>query len=104
MIGVPMPHPRDAVIADLNRQMDQFFAAGKTPEQIASGVDTDGPFHGTTAHHERLRAERDKLAPKVRKQAKAGKTAAEAAKALKMHIKRVQLIAQENSIKFAKPS
>lgn len=104
MIGVPMPNPRDSIIANLNQQLDQFFGAGKTVQQIASGVSAEGPLTGSTAHHERLRAERDKIAPKVREQAAAGKTAAEAAKALSMHINRVQLIAQENKFKFAEHS
>ena len=30
MIGVPMPNPRDSIIADLNQKLDQFFGAGKT--------------------------------------------------------------------------
>lgn len=28
MIGVPMPNPRDSIIANLNQQLDQFFGAG----------------------------------------------------------------------------
>jgi predicted polyphosphate/ATP-dependent NAD kinase len=104
MIGVPLPNPRDLIIAELNQQLDHFFGAGKTVQQIASGVSAEGTLTGSTAHHERLRAERDKIAPKVREQATAGKTAAEAAKALSMHVKRVQLIAQENKFKFAEHS
>ena len=30
MIGVPMPNPRDAIIDDLNRQLDALFGAGKS--------------------------------------------------------------------------
>ena len=104
MIGVPMPNPRDSIIADLNQKLEQFFGAGKSAQQIARGVSAEGPLNGSTAHHERLRAERDKLAPKVRQQAEAGKTVAEAAKALSMHVKRVALIAQENKFKFAEHS
>jgi hypothetical protein len=99
-----MPDPRDLIIANLNQQMDQFFATGKTVEQIASGVSADAPFLGTTSHHDRLRAGRDKLAPKVKEQAESGKTAAEVAKAQGMHVKRVKLIARENNFKFADPS
>jgi hypothetical protein len=101
MIGVPMPNPRDSIIEDLNQKLDHFFGSGRKVQEIASGVSAEGPLTGSTAHHERLRAERDKIAPKVREQAAAGKTAAEAAKALSMHVKRVQLIAQENKFKFA---
>jgi len=101
MIGEPMPNPRDAIIQDLNQKLDQFFGSGKTIQQIESGVSAEAPFFGTTAHHAKLRAARDKLAPAVRAQAEAGKTASAAAAALKMHVKRVQLIAEENGFKFA---
>ena len=67
-------------------------------------MSAEAPFFGTTAHHAKLRAERDKLAPSVRAQAEAGKTVSEAAAALKMHIKRVQLIARENGYTFAEHS
>ncbi|RTY64338.1 MULTISPECIES: hypothetical protein [Pseudomonas] len=101
MIGVPMANPKDAVIADLNRQIDAFYGAGKKAQVIPRGVSADGPFNGTTAHHERLRAQRDKLAPLVRAEAAKGVVASVAAKNLGMHIKRVTLIAQENGFKFA---
>lgn len=104
MIGVPMPDPRTAVIAELSRQMDEFFGAGGEVEHIARGVSADAPFLGTTTHHDRLRAGRDRLAPKVKAEAEAGKTAAETAKALGMHVKRVKLIGQENGFKFAEQS
>ncbi|NWA25481.1 hypothetical protein HX866_11295 [Pseudomonas gingeri] len=104
MIGVPMANPRDAVIDELNRQMDQFFGGGGQIKEIARGVSSFAPHLGTTGHHERLRAERDKLAPSVKAQAEAGKTASEAAKALRMHIKRATLIAKENGFKFADPA
>ncbi|MFL1475428.1 hypothetical protein [Pseudomonas grimontii] len=101
MIGVPMPNPRDSIIDNLNQQLDAYFGAGKSVQVIPSGVGVDGPFNGTTAHHERLRKERDKLAPAVRAEAAKGVVASVAAKNLGMHIKRVTLIAQENSFKFA---
>ncbi|MFL1495141.1 hypothetical protein [Pseudomonas antarctica] len=46
MIGVPMPNPKDAVIADLHRQMDAFFGAGNKAEEIAAGVsgEVGGPI------------------------------------------------------------
>ena len=46
-------------------------------------------------------AQRDKLPPAVRAEAARGITANEASKALKMHIKRVTLIVQENGFRFA---
>jgi hypothetical protein len=99
-----MPNPRDAIIQDLNQKLEQFFGRGKTIQEIESGVSAEAPFFGTTAHHAKLRAERDELAPSVRAQAEAGKTVSEAAAALKMHIKRVQLIARENGYTFAEPA
>jgi hypothetical protein len=104
MIGEPMPNPRDAIIQDLNQKLEQFFGSGKTIQEIESGVSAEAPFFGTTAHHAKLRAGRDKLAPAVREQAEAGKTVSETAAALKMHIKRVQLIARENGFTFADPA
>ena len=101
MIGEPMPDPRQSVIAELNSQIAAFFGSGKTAQVIPNGVGVDGPFNGTTAHHERLRKERDKLAPSVRAEAAKGVVISVAAKNLRMHIKRVTLIAQENGIKFA---
>ncbi len=101
MIGVPMPDPRDSINANLNEQMDAFFGAGKSVQVIPNGVGVDGPYNGTTAHHERLRKERDKLAPAVRAEAAKGVVASVAAKKLGMHIKRVTLIAHENGFKFA---
>ncbi|WLH86001.1 hypothetical protein [Pseudomonas sp. FP2338] len=101
MIGVPMPNPRDSIIDNLNQQLDAYFGASKSVQVIPNGVGVDGPFNGTTAHHERLRKERDKLAPAVRAEAAKGVVASVAAKNLGMHIKRVTLIAQENGFKFA---
>ncbi|MEX5626101.1 hypothetical protein [Pseudomonas marginalis] len=103
MIGVPMPNPRDSIIEPLNQQVDAFFSCGETAQVIPNGVGVDGPYNGTTAHHERLRKERDKLAPTVRAEAAKGVVASVAAKNLGMHIKRVTLIAQENGFRFAAP-
>ncbi|PYC33887.1 hypothetical protein DMX08_19505 [Pseudomonas protegens] len=101
MIGQPQPNPRDAIIENLNRQLEAYFSAGKTAQVIPNGVGVDGPYNGTTAHHERLRKERDKLAQAVRAEAAKGVVVSVAAKNLGMHIKRVTLIAQENGFKFA---
>ena len=101
MIGVPMANPKDAVVADLNRQMDAYFGAGKTAQVIPSGIGANTPIISANSHHERLRAKRDKLAPAVRAEAAKGVVASVAAKNLGMHIKRVLLIAQENGFKFA---
>lgn len=101
MIGVPMPNPRDSIIDNLNQQLEAYFGAGKTAQVIPNGVSADAPHLGTTAHHEKLRAQRDKLAPVVRAEAAKRVVASVAAKNLGMHIKRVLLIAQENGFKFA---
>ena len=36
MIGEPMPHPRDSMIDNLNRKLDQFFGAGGKAEPAAA--------------------------------------------------------------------
>ena len=101
MIGVPMENPRDSIIDNLNQQLEAYFGAGKTAQVIPNGVSADAPHLGTTAHHEKLRAQRDKLAPAVRAEAAKGVVASVTAKNLGMHIKRVTLIAQENGFRFA---
>ncbi|POM09986.1 hypothetical protein CUU62_27110 [Pseudomonas sp. WP001] len=101
MIGEPMPDPRRSIIDNLNQQLDAFFGAGKSVQVIPSGVSADAPFFGTNSHQVKLRAERDKLAPAVRAEADTGVVASVAAKNLRMHVKRVTLIAQENGFRFA---
>lgn len=101
MIGVPLPDPRDEVTAKINRALEDFFGAGKHIKQIPAGVSANAPVLGTTPHAKKLRALRDKDAPKVKAQAEAGKTASAAATALDMRISRVKLIAQENGFTFA---
>lgn len=101
MIGVPMPNPRDSIIADLNQKLEQFFGAGKSVQEIASGVSAEMVGYGASAHQDRLKAERAKLAPMVKAQADAGKTVAAAAAELKMRPGRVKLIAHENGFTFS---
>lgn len=36
MIGVPMPNPRESMIDDLNRKLDQFFGTGGEAEPAAA--------------------------------------------------------------------
>ncbi|MBP5120986.1 hypothetical protein [Pseudomonas protegens] len=89
--------------AEIAFAVEQFLAAGGKPQIIAQGVSGEVGMSGTSSHHDRLRAERDKLAPAVRAEAKKGLTASEAAKSLNMHIKRVLLIARENGFQFEQP-
>lgn len=100
MIGVPMPNPRDSIIEDLNQKLEQFFGSGKTVQQIARGVSADAPAFGTTTHGNKLRAERDKVAPKLKALADEGVPIAQAAKDCGMEAKRARLIARENKFKF----
>jgi ActR/RegA family two-component response regulator len=79
--------------------MDAFFGAGGKAQQIPIGVSGD-PKLASTPHHDRLRVERNKIAPRVRELAEAGKSISETAKALHMHVKRVALIASENKFRF----
>jgi len=101
MIGLPMANPKDAVIADLHRQMDAFFDAGNKAEEIAAGVsgEVGGPIKSTRTI--KLKAARDKDVPKLKELAQAGLTAIEAAKEFGTDSKRARLIAQENGFKFA---
>ena len=59
MIGVPMPNPRDSLINDLNRQLDQFFGAGRAVEEIAPGVSGEKEAMFGTSHSNKLRIERN---------------------------------------------
>jgi hypothetical protein len=36
VIGAPMPNPRDSMIEDLNRKLDQFFSTGGKAEPAAA--------------------------------------------------------------------
>ena len=98
MIGVPMPNPRDAIVAELGRQMDAFFGSGGSAQQIAQGVSGETNGYGPSSHQDRLRAERKRLAPEVRKHAEKGLTATQIATAMSIRVKRVQMIAIENGI------
>lgn len=100
MIGVPMRHPRDCIIANLNEQLDQYFIAGKKVHQLAPGVTGEREAMFGTSHASRLRAERDKLTPRLKELATAGKTVIEAATKMGMATKRARLIARENRITF----
>ncbi|RON39555.1 hypothetical protein [Pseudomonas brassicacearum] len=100
MIGVPMPNPRDSIISNLNQQMDHYFGAGRSVQQIAAGVsgEKEGPISSTRSN--KLRVERDKIAPRLKALAEAGTPVAKAAKECGMEAKRARLIARENGFKF----
>ncbi|QJC78862.1 hypothetical protein [Pseudomonas umsongensis] len=103
MIGVPMPNPRDSLIANLNQQLDQFFGAGRTAQEIAAGVTGEKEAMFGTSHSNKLRIERNKQAPRLKVLADAGYTVIEAAKTMGMETKRARLISRENNIKFPGP-
>jgi hypothetical protein len=98
-----MSNPRDSLIDDLNRKLDQFFGAGRSVQEIAPGVSGEKEIMFGSSHSNKLRAERDKLAPRLKLLAEAGKTVIEAAKEMGMEAKRARLIASENNIKFPGP-
>ena len=104
MIGVPMPNPRDSIISNLNQQLEHYFGAGKTVQEIASGVSAEMTGYGASAHKDRLKAARTKEAPKIKALAEAGKTVVEIARETGILAKRLRLIASENNFKFAEPS
>jgi hypothetical protein len=99
-----MPNPRDSILANLNQQLEQYFGAGKPVQEIAPGVSGEKAAMFGTSHSNKLRVERDKLAPRLKELAETGKTVIEAAKVMGMEAKRARLIARENNIKFAEPS
>ncbi|WP_256228490.1 hypothetical protein [Pseudomonas sp. G5(2012)] len=94
-----MPNPRDSIIEDLNRKLEQFFGAGKSVQEIASGVSAEVSMFGTS-HSNRLRAERDKIAPRLKELADAGVLLNKAASDVGIDHKRARLIARENGFKF----
>lgn len=98
MIGHPQPNPRDAIVAELGRQMDDFFGSGGSAQQIAKGVTGETNGCGPSSHQDRLRTERKRLAPEVRKHAEKGLTATQIGAAMSIRVKRVQMIAIENGI------
>jgi hypothetical protein len=100
MIGVPMPNPRDSIISNLNQQLEQYFGAGKPVREIAPGVSGEKEGIFGSAHSNKLRAERDKIAPRLKELAEAGTPIAKAAKDCGMEAKRARLIASENGFKF----
>ena len=103
MIGVPLPNPRDQLIDNLNQQLDAFFGAGNKVEQVAPGVSGEREAMFGTSHSNKMRLERDKLAPRLKELADKGLTVIEAAKEMGMETKRARLIARENSLNFPGP-
>lgn len=103
MIGVPMPNPRDSIIANLNQQLEQYFGAGKPVQEIAPGVTGEKEAMFGTSHSNKLRIGRNKQAPRLKELADAGMTVIQAAKEMGMETKRARLIARENDIKFPGP-
>lgn len=99
-IGQPLPDPRTAVIRDLSSQIDSFFSAGGRAQHIPPGVSGEYCGPGMASHQQKLRAERDKLAPTVRNLFDQGHTMHQAAEAMGIAVKRLKLIAKENGIKF----
>jgi hypothetical protein len=95
-----MPHPRDSIIANLNQQLEQYFGAGRTVQEVEAGVSGDKLAGFGSAHSNKLRAERDKIAPRLKEMAEAGTPVAKAAKECGMEAKRARLIARENGFKF----
>lgn len=100
MIGVPIPNPRDSIVANLNQQLEQYFGAGKPVQEIAPGVSGEKAAMFGTSHSNKLRVERDKIAPRLKELAEAGTPIAKAAKECGMEAKRARLIARENGFKF----
>ena len=95
-----MHHPRDSIIETLNQQLEHYFGTGKSAQEVAQGVSGIKDSTFGTAHTNKLRAERDKIAPRLKELAEAGTPVAKAAKECGMEAKRARLIARENGFKF----
>lgn len=100
MIGEPIPDPRRSIIDELNQQMEAFFGAGNKAQQIASGVSGEkgGPIKSTRS--EKLRAVRDKIAPRLKRLVDDGYSLHEACLEAGVDYKRARLIARENNFKL----
>ena len=70
-------------------------------QEIAPGVSGEVALSGISGHSERLRTERDKLAPMLKALAATGITSSAAATQTRIRQKRIELIAKENGFKFA---
>jgi hypothetical protein len=80
LIGIPQPNSRDSIINNLNRQLEAFFGAGNNVKQVDPGATGVREAMFGTTHAARLRAERDKLAPRLKAPVNKGLTVIEAAK------------------------
>lgn len=100
MIGVPMPNPRDSIIDNLNQQLEAFFGSGNKAQEIAPGVsgEVGGPIKSTRSN--KLRAERDKIAPRLKQLVDSGATLHQACLEAGVDYKRARLIARENNFKM----
>ena len=100
MIGEPMPDPRHSIIDNLNRQMEAFFGAGNKAQEIAPGVSGEigGPIKSTRSN--KLRTERDKIAPRLKQLVDSGATLHQACLEAGVDYKRARLIARENGFKL----
>jgi hypothetical protein len=96
LIGVRQHNSRDSVISNLSQQLDQLFGAGKTVHEIDSGISGETSMSGVIGHAERLRNERDKIAPMVRPLAATGISSSVAMTQTSIRQKRLELIAKEN--------
>ena len=100
MIGEPMPDPRRSIIDNLNQQMEAFFGSGNKAQEIAPGVSGEvaGPIKSTRSN--KLRTERDKIAPRLKQLVDSGSSLYDACDALGIDYRRARLIARENDFKI----
>ena len=101
MIGAPQEDPRKQIIANLSQQIDDFLNRGKEIVEVPAGASKEAPFYGATAHTDKLRAKRDRMAPAVRELADKGIAKKGIAKELKLNASTVALILKENKITVA---
>jgi hypothetical protein len=93
-------HPREIIAADLEKYKEQFFAAGKTIQDIPAGHSGVHSVRHVTGHHKTQQVVRTKLARALREHAEAGRTLKEAARTMRMKIDKARVIAREDGIVF----
>ncbi|WP_219096466.1 hypothetical protein [Pseudomonas sp. UMAB-40] len=93
-------HPREIIAADLEKYKEQFFAAGKTIQDIPPGHSGVHSVRHAAGHHKTQQVARTKLARALREHAEAGRTLKEAARTMRMKIDKARVIAREDGIVF----
>ena len=93
-------HPREILAAELEHYKAQFFATGKTIQNVPAGHSGVHSVRHASGHHKTQQVVRTKLARALREHADAGRTLKESARAMRMKIDKARQIAREDGIVF----